>query len=336
MEDNMRRIIKYLALVLTVLILSSSFGCKTNTLSTQEKKVNIKVIVKKASASFWSVVKMGAEAAGKEFDVNIDFKGPLNENDIAGQIRMVDDAIIEKADALVIAACDYTRLVDVTEKAVAAKIPVIVIDSELKSDKIKSFIGTDNVDAGNKLGETLVEIAGNKCNIAVMSFIKGAASADQREEGLLKTISKYKGINILAKEYCNSDQSTAEILTKKIINENKNLDAIVCLNAYGTEGTAHAVREMNKEGKVKIIGFDSTPEEIGYMEKGVIQTLIIQNPFSMGYLGVKYALDAMNNKSVPKRVNTGSKIINKDNMYLPENQKLVFPFTDSTTPSATE
>jgi ribose transport system substrate-binding protein len=81
-------------------------------------------------------------------------------------------------------------------------------------------------------------------------------------------------------------------------------------------------------GKIRIVGFDSTPDEIEFLESDVIDSLIIQNPFSMGYLGVKYAVDAMNGKPVPKIVDTGSKVINKDNMYLPENQKLLFPLTD--------
>ena len=83
-----------------------------------------------------------------------------------------------------------------------------------------------------------------------------------------------------------------------------------------------------RQNIVKIIGFDNTPEEIRYMEKDVIQSLVVQNPFSMGYLGVKYAYDVLNNEIVPKVVDTGSTVIDKVNMHYKENQKLVFPFTD--------
>jgi len=218
--------------------------------------------------------------------------------------------------------------VPVAEKAKAAGIPVIIIDSNLNSDKIDSFIGTDNVDAGRKLGESLIDKVGAECRIVVMSFVKGTATAVQREEGFFDEISQYEGIEVIDTLYCNSEESLAKQLTIDIVNSETEIDAFVCLNAYGTVGTAYAIDELGYAGEIKIIGFDSTPEEISFMEKDVIQSLVIQNPFNMGYLGVKYALDAIRNEKVPRSVNTGSEVIDKENMYLPENQKLVFPFTE--------
>jgi ribose transport system substrate-binding protein len=162
----------------------------------------------------------------------------------------------------------------------------------------------------------------------VMSFVKGAATANQRETGFLKAVSQYPGIEVVQTVYCNSDELLAQQLTIDIVNSGTEIDAFVCLNAYGTVGTAKAIEELGYAGEIKIIGFDSTPEEIRFMEKDVIQSLVIQNPFNMGYLGVKYALDAIGNEKIPKSVNTGSEGIDKENMYLPENQKLVFPFTE--------
>jgi ribose transport system substrate-binding protein len=297
-------------------------------LSTPEQKKTVKIITKRMKSEFWDVVRMGAEAAGKEFNVNVDFWGPKNELEIDLQIDMVREVINEKADALVLAACDYVKLVEPTEEVIAEKIRVIVLDSDLKSDKVKSFVGTDNVGAGYMVGKTLIEIMGENCNVAVMSFIKGAASADQREEGFFSAIKDYPGINVVTTEYCNSSIDMSEFLTYKILNEHKDLDVIAALNADSTSGVARAIEKRKLAGKIRVVGFDSTPDEIEFLESNVIDSLIIQNPFSMGYLGVKYAVDAMNGKPVPKIVDTGSKVINKDNMYLPENQKLLFPLTD--------
>lgn len=324
----MKTLIRVFALLLALVMLCCVFGCKNRDLSVQQDKLTIKVIVKKQEPTFWDVVHMGAEAAGKEFNVNIDFDGPVFEKDIDVQIDMVQQAIDDKVDALVLAAADYERLVPVAEKAKSAGIPVIIIDSDLNSNKMDSFIGTDNVDAGRKLGESLVDVMGENCRIGVMSFVKGAATADQRQKGLFDEIRKYEGIELVSTLYCNSEESLAQSLAKDFVKENPNVDAIVCLNAYGTVGTAYAIEKLGLKGEVKIIGFDSTPEEISFVENDIIQSLVIQNPFNMGYLGVKYALDALNGKKVPKNVNTGSKVINIENMYLPENQKLVFPFID--------
>ena len=315
--------------ILTLLLLFSTLfftACTKSYKTNSDQKKNIEVIVKMKNADFWNVVKMSAEAAGKEFDVNVRFDAPESEKDIDGQIRMVEQAIDSKADALVLAASDYERLVSVVEKAVNSKIPVIVIDSALNSHKIKSFIATDNVDAGRKVGEKLVELLGDKCKIAIINFVKGAAPADQREEGLLNILNKYPDIKIVAKEYCNSDTLLALQMTKKVISENGEIDCIVGLNAMSTVGVANAIKEMNLGGKVKVIGFDSTLEEIDLIEDNIIQATVVQNPISMGYLGIKYAVEAIKNKSIPKVIDTGSKVIDKTNMYAPENQKLLFPF----------
>ncbi len=305
-----------------------SCGCSGNQIAVQSKRIVIDVIVKKTDADFWKVVKMGTEAAGREFNVTVNFKGPLDETKIDEQIRMVDDAVNAGADAIVLAASDYTKLAEPVERAAAAGVPVIMIDSDVKSEKTKAFVGTDNVDAGRRLGDTLVLKVGSQCEVAVMGFVRGAATCDQREQGLMEVLGRYPGIKVLDTVYCNSDESYARILTQQIMEKHPGIDAIVCLNAYGTVGVARCVEETNKGGAIKVIGLDSTPTEIRFLETGVIQALVIQNPYKMGYLGVKHAVDAIYGKPVPKNVNTGSTVIDSENMYLPENQKLLFPFTN--------
>jgi len=317
--------IKIVIIVLIVLILTS---CTNNVITTPDNDITIRVIVKNQSHDFWAVVEMGTEAAGREFGVNVEYIGPANEEDLDGQIRMVDAAIDDKVDAIVLAAIDYEKLVPVAEKAKDAGIPVIIIDSNINSDRMDSFIGTDNVDAGRVLGQSMIDVLGTDIDIAIISFVKGAASSNEREAGFIDAISQYTDIKLLDILYCNSVESIAKQKTIETIEKYPDIDAFVCLNAYAAVGTARGIIELDKAGEIKIIGFDSTPEEITYLENEVIELLVVQNPFSMGYLGVRYAIDAINGIDVPKKINTGAEVINKENMYLPENQKLVFPFID--------
>lgn len=318
-----KRNIKILLIILVLLVLVS---CTKNVITTSDNDITIKVIVKNQSHDFWAVVEMGTEAAGREFGVIVEYIGPANEEDVDGQIRMVDAAIEDKVDAIVLAAIDYEKLVPVAEKAKNSGIPVIIIDSNINSDKMNSFIGTDNVLAGKVLGESMIDVLGTDIDIVIVSFVKGAASSNEREMGVINAISKYTDINLIDVLYCNSVEEIAKQKTIETIEKYPDIDAFVCLNAYATVGTARGIIEMEKVGEISIIGFDSTPEEIIYLENDVIELLVVQNPFSMGYLGVKYAIDAINGVTIPEQVNTGAEVINKGNMYLPENQKLVFPF----------
>lgn len=317
-------------LLIIILILVNFFilqSCSGSVeINNTEVKKNISLIVKMKDSDYWKTVKMGADAAAKEFNVNVNFSAPDEEADIKGQLDMVQFAIEQKTDALILAASDYEALTGVVEKAYDFGIPVIAIDSEMNSKRMLGFIATDNSNAGKMAANELVKVAGKKCKVAVMSSVKGTGNAEQREEGLYEVLAKYPQINVVAKEYCLSDIKYASELTKKIISEQGKDIAFIAVNDKSSIGVAEAVEEMHLTGKVKVIAFDSTPEEIDYLEDDVIQATIVQNPFNMGYLSVKYAVDAINGEKIPSRVDTGAKMINKDNMYLTENQKLLFPF----------
>lgn len=311
-----------------LLILTILAGCSGRTDLISNENTDIRVIVKKQNHEFWTVVEMGTEAAQREFGINVGYTGPFNEEDIDGQIRMVEAAIEDKVDAIVLAAIDYEKLVPVAEKARNAGIPVVIIDSNINSDKMNGFIGTDNVDAGRVLGNAMTDALGTDLDVVIISFVKGAASSNEREQGVKEALSQYTGINIIDTLFCNSDETLAAELTIEMIENHPEVDVFICLNAYATVGTARGIIEAGKAGEYKIVGFDSTPEEIEYLEAGTIELMVVQNPFSMGYLGVKYALDVLNGVKMPENVNTGAVVINRDNMYNPENQKLLFPFVD--------
>jgi ribose transport system substrate-binding protein len=196
----------------------------------------------------------------------------------------------------------------------------------VNTEKINSYISTDNYAAGKKVGEKLLELTGENSHIAIMNFVEGAKNAEQREEGVLSAISNSTGAVVVAKEYSYSDEELAYRLTKKLIRQNKVLNGIAALNDTSAEGVAQAIEELGLSGKIKLVAFDSSSEEIEYIEKGVIQATVIQKPFNMGYLSVKYAAMAARGERIPKNIDTGSILIDKQNMYLSENQKFVFPF----------
>lgn len=319
---------KILFIFSIILIIVTAFnGCsKSNDITSNDNKRNITIIVKMKEGNYWNTVRQGADAAAKEFNANVSFIAADNETDIDDQIKLVNGAIENNVDAIILAASDYEGLGKITDTAHSKKIPVIAIDTEVDSKYIKSFIGTDNVKAGEKAGEALVNVAGVNSNVAIMNFVEGAKNAKQREEGLNKVLSRYPDIKIVAKKYCNSDADTAEKLTKELIQTHENLNAIVALNEAASLGVSKAIDSMKLGGKIKVVAFDNAPEEINLLESGVIQKTIIQNPFSIGYFGVKYAVDSIDGKKIPKEVDTGSKVIDKDNLYLQDNQKLIFPF----------
>ncbi|MFE5321252.1 substrate-binding domain-containing protein [Paenibacillus sp. NPDC056579] len=315
-----------LLIVLSLLLLASGACSRNAETGTVEPVRNVTLLLKTGTGDYWKTVKMGAEAAAKEFSVNLKVAAPEYEGDAEGQIQLIEQAVRDGMDALVLAANDYAGLGKTVDDVAARRIPVISIDSEVASTRVRSFIGINNFEAGQKAGNKLIELTGEQGRIAIMGLGAVVKNAEQREQGLRDAISKHPGVHVLRTEYCSADLKRCGELTNKLLQENAEIDGIVALDAVASIGVAAAAERMGLSGKVKIVTFDSTPEDIEFLQEGVIQATIIQNPFSMGYLGVKHAVDAMNGKKVPEFVDTGTKVIDQENMFWSDNQKLLFPF----------
>ena len=92
-----------------------------------------------------------------------------------------------------------------------------------------------------------------------------------------------------------------------------------------TEGICLAIEELGLSKKIKVVGFDSSNVIIEALEKGIIEAILVQKPFNMGYLGVKVAVDLFDGKKVEQDIDTGYKLITADTLYDTENQKLLYP-----------
>ena len=315
-----------ICLLFMLLISPFLFGIINIRAKGDEEPKKISLILKTEGGDYWKNVRRGAEVAAKEFNVNVDFTSPKDENDIDGQITLVSAAIERKTDALILAPNDYNGLVNVTEKASRKKMPVLIIDSKLNTNKISSYITTDNVKAGEMAGEKIVSLSGASSKIAIINFVQGSSNNKERERGLLHIISKYPQIKVVYMDYVSPDSESAAVLTKKLVLGDDKIDTIIALNYVSSIGVAEAINEMGLEGKINVITFDNTPEEIEFLEKGVIQATVTESPFGLGYLAVKYAVLNLQGKEIPKYMDTGLVVIDRKNMYLPENQKILFPF----------
>ncbi|MWV42054.1 substrate-binding domain-containing protein [Paenibacillus sp. HJL G12] len=315
----------YLMLALTVMLASCGGGAPS--LYVLEKPKNVDMIVKMNHGDFWKTVKMGAEVAAKEYNVNLTFKAPQNESDIDEQVRLMEESIQSNADAIILSASDYMGLAQVTDRAAYYKIPVISMDSEVASARIKLFVGTNNYEAGQKAAKRLIDLIGPESRIGVMNFVKGAKNADEREEGFMDYVARYPGVEVVDIEYCESDEQLARQLTRNMMTKHPDINGIVALNEVASIGTAEEIQASGYGGKVKIITFDSTAKVMEMLQEGIVQATVVQNPFNNGYLAVQYAVQVMEGIELDdERIDTESRLIDLGNMLQSDNQKLLFPF----------
>ena len=161
--------------------------------------------------------------------------------------------------------------------------------------------------------------------VAIVGHVKTASTAIEREKGVRSGLGDEED-RIVEVVFCDSEFDKAYNLTIDLMDKYPDITMIGGLNEYSSVGAARAIKKLGLAGRVKVIGFDSSIEEVELLEEGVFQGIIIQKSFNMGYLGIEEAVKLLKGKNVEENVDSGSQLITKDNMYTEENQKLLFPF----------
>lgn len=287
------------------------------------KKV-IAVIPKGVSHFFWQTIHAGAEAAGKELNVEIMWKGPAQETDYSGQINIVEDAINRRVDGIVLAPSHGDALVPIVERAQKEGIPVTIFDSGINTENYSSYVATDNRKGGVVAAERLAEKLGGKGKIAILGVKAGSVSTDQREQGFKETIEKkYPGIQIVDFQYGEADRTKSLDKATDILTRHADLNGVFASNESSTVGAVQAIKQKGQSGKVILVGFDSSPNLIDDLKAGAIDSLVLQDPFKMGYEGVKAMVAKINGQSPPRILDTGVNLLTKENLETPEMQRLI-------------
>ncbi|UOF92551.1 ABC transporter substrate-binding protein [Fodinisporobacter ferrooxydans] len=305
---------------------SQSSNGNTAVKTSAGKTYKIAVVPKAVGFDYWETVHAGAVAAAKDLgNVNVIWKGMSAETDVSGQVSLLENFINEHVDAIVLAASDTKALIPVIKKAEKDGIKVITIDSGTSPQVSDSFVATNNVNAAKEAADAMDKLLSGKGDVALLPFIAGASTSNEREQGFKEELAKYPGLKLVATEYSQSDYNKALSVTEDILTAHPHLAGIFAANEPGALGAAQAIKQQGLQGKVKIVGFDASPKEIQALQDGTIQALIVQNPYKIGYDGVKDAVLDLEGKHIDKQVDTGATVVTKDNMNKPEIQKLLYP-----------
>lgn len=306
--------------IAVLLILALSAGCN------RTKKRTIAVIPKGTAHLFWLTVRAGAEAGAKEYGLEMEWNGPPAETDYSRQIQILDSYIARQVDGIALAATEKTALNNSLERAKAAHIPVTIFDSGVDSDNYMTFIATDNFEAGQMGARTLAKLIGGKGKVAVVMNAPGSVSTMDRERGFQETIGKeFPDIKIVATQYGMSDRAKAMAAAENILTAHPELDGIFASAEPSSVGAAQAVKGRNLSGKIKLVTFDSSDGLIDSLKEGIIQAMVVQDPFKMGHDAVKSLADKLNGQTPPKRVDLSARVVTKADLDKPEIKQLLNP-----------
>jgi ribose transport system substrate-binding protein len=290
----------------------------------RDKKRVIAVIPKGNAHLFWQSVHAGAVAASRESGIEIIWDGPASETDYTGQLKVVDAMINRRVDAIALAPIDSKAMVGVVERAASEGIPVIIFDSGIETDKFVAQVATDNYHAGEMGAERLAKLLGGKGKVAILANMPGSASTVARESGFEDFTKKnFPGIEIVDKQFGNAEVASSLTKAENILTGHPGLDGIFASNESSSMGFAQALRD--RKTKIKMVGFDWTPSLLDDVRNGVLDSLVVQNPFKMGEEAVRLAVAKLDGKPLVKMNAIAPKLIDHDNLDTPEVQAQVNP-----------
>ncbi len=276
---------------------------------------------------FWKLLTEGVEMAAVENQVDVTIVAPESEEDYEAQNQLIEWAILQKPDAILLTPCSYTESTEYVKKIKEQGIVLVLIDSSIDADVADAVIATNNIKIGEVEGNFMKRFVSEDSCIAIIGHVKNSSTAIEREIGVRKGLGEYEE-KIVDVVFCDSDYDKAYTQMMNLLEKYPSIDLVAGLNEYSAVGAARAIKEKGLEKQIKVVGIDSSLEEIQMLEEGIFTAIVMQNPFKMGYMGMEVAVKILDGEKVLKNIDSGCQLITKDSMYTEENQKLLFPFRE--------
>ena len=326
-KRSYRAFASVLVVFLAVLVVacggSSGGGSST---PTGPKALKIIAVPKSVASSYWTIVENGIKCyASKVPNVNVVWNGVQTDTQISDQISLLQNYITQKPDGILYAATDAKALYPVTQQAQSANIPVFNFDSGTTPQTVPLF-ATSNTTAAAKAADEMGTLLNGTGKIAVLEFVPGSATNDQRVNGFKQELaSKFPNIQIVADQANGSDSAKALSQTQNILSAHPDIKGIYAANQQGGEGAEQALKAASLGGKVHLISFDASDPLIAGLQNGTVDALVVQNPFKMGFDSLKAMVNQIRNGVKVQDEDTGVTIVTKANFNDPATQALLNP-----------
>jgi ribose transport system substrate-binding protein len=321
--EEVMKLMKRMLFVLLALVMSLASGCG----SRHSNKEVYYLIGANLSLPYWQTAVAGFNHAASQYGVTAKVAGPDN-HDPQAELVELQKAVGAKPAGILISASDASVLQSGINAAMAAGIPVITFDSDAPGSRRLYFIGTNNLEAGRLGGQRVIQKLGGKGNV-VFFTLGGQANTDERLKGFKDAFSNRPGMAIVEVVDIKGDARTAFDRTQQFmaLTGPKKIDAFVCLDSSSGKMVADAVKRAGAADRL-LVAWDASQDTLDGIKAGVIDSTIVQKPYSMGYIGLKaldevfhappkdlnkdYSADSFS--PYPVFVDTGTSLVDKSNV----------------------
>ncbi|MGB3368138.1 MAG: sugar ABC transporter substrate-binding protein [Acidaminobacteraceae bacterium] len=280
-----------------------------------DETYTIALVMKTLSNPFFIEMEKGARKAEDEFGIDLIVKTGANETSIEEQISIVDELIEENVDAIVIAPGSSIDLIPVLKKAQDSGIVIVNIDNRLDSEKSLQvgllnvpFISVDNEEGAYLSAKYLADQITSPTEVAILEGIQSADNANQRKIGATRAFNENENITIVASETANWKIDEAYQVISEIFKSNPDIKVVFCANDMMALGVIQYLEETNRKD-ILVAGFDALDEAVKAIDEKKMAVTINQQADIQGYYGIRYAIDLLNDETVPMEILVDVKVI---------------------------
>lgn len=311
-------------------------ACSGGTTGGAGEKVKIAFIAGQIGITFYTGVECGAKAAAKEFNVDLNWTGSHNW-DINETRPLIDAAKATSPQGWVISPTDPDALIADIESFMAAKQWTVTIDAPLSQPVELQNIQSNHYEGGKTAAEAMLELTGGAGSYLVLHMQPGLPDIGGRADGFRDAMVA-NGSKVLDYVYPGTDQAKAADAVSAAIAANPDLAGVYATHETAANGAASAIKAAGKTGVIKLVAFDSAPNQVADLKAGVYDALIAQAPFNMGYYSVKLVAQAIRGEIDPETVPhdnpTGLYAITRENVDAEATKPWIYPADLDSCPTA--
>ncbi len=290
----------------------------------KEDPFNISVIVYGSNSDRWATLKQGIDQGAADFGAQVNFVTMTTEDDADEQRKLLEREITNGADGIIMAAADSYSMKDAVEQA-ALSLPIVMVETNVENVVGIPYISADNYSMGLNIGRSVIlncnQEASTKSDIKIALLMENQrkSSVYERYDGLMDSL-KYSDFNLELWQREEGDDNLSLFIQERL--KTNKVDILIALDDASLEAVIDAVETNNY---INVYGIGSTNKIIHYLDYGVINSVVYQNEFNMGYLSIQKFFTEDKEKENSPLTEIEFRTINRDTMYLPKNQRLVFP-----------
>lgn len=280
----------------------------------------VAIIPAGAEHQFWMEVIRGASVAAMEEDIPTYIRAPNTETNSEAQKYIIEKALEVGCTGILLAPNSFDVLSQIPNLA-ASKTTVVFIDRDMGGTPV-GIVKTNNYKAGVLAGREMIRKLGGHGRVALLRMHKDVSSTTERENGFFDTL-KDSGVEIVHEQYIGAAVDEAREHTALLLKSGLKFDAIFTPNESTTVGALLSLKQLGMASKIRHIGFDFTPVLLHALRANEISGLVVQQPYKIGYLGVKTLVRAMNNEDHAPFIDVQEYFIDRDNIDDPEIRKII-------------